>query len=75
MLVVGHTDDRGALQYNLDLSARRAQAVVKFLEQEYAIAAARLEGHGVGYLAPVASNDTEAGQALNRRVELVRRTN
>ncbi len=73
LLVVGHTDDVGKLSYNLDLSRRRAQAVVEFLEVEYGIAAARLEGHGVGYLSPVASNETEAGRALNRRVELVRR--
>ncbi|MCZ6886349.1 MAG: OmpA family protein, partial [Alphaproteobacteria bacterium] len=73
LLVVGHTDDRGALSYNLDLSRRRAQAVVELLELEFGIAASRLEGHGVGYLAPVASNDNDAGRALNRRVELVRR--
>jgi OmpA-OmpF porin, OOP family len=73
LLVVGHTDDRGSLKYNRELSRRRAQAVVKFLEIEYGIAPSRLEGHGVGYLAPVASNESEAGRALNRRVELVRR--
>lgn len=73
LLVVGHTDDRGTLSYNLDLSRRRAQAVVELLELEYGITASRLEGHGVGYLAPVARNDNEAGRALNRRVELVRR--
>ena len=73
LLVVGHTDDRGALSYNLDLSRRRAKAVVELLELEFGIAASRLEGHGVGYLAPVASNDNEAGRALNRRVELVGR--
>ncbi len=73
LLVVGHTDDRGTLSYNLDLSRRRAQAVVEFLRLEFGIAASRLEGHGVGFLAPVASNDHAAGRALNRRVELVRR--
>ncbi len=73
ILVVGHTDDRGSLGYNVDLSERRARAVVEVLARDYGIAPARLEGHGVGYLAPVASNDSDAGRSLNRRVELVRR--
>lgn len=71
LLVVGHTDDEGSLEYNLDLSARRAKAVVDALVEGHGIARERLEGHGVGFLAPVASNRTEEGRALNRRVELV----
>lgn len=73
LLVVGHTDGKGSQDYNRDLSERRARAVVAKLVADYGIAAERLEGHGVGLLAPVASNDTEEGRALNRRVELVRR--
>lgn len=73
LLVVGHTDNQGSLEYNLDLSRRRARSVVKALVARYGIAAARLEGHGVGFLAPVASNDTDEGRAKNRRVELVKR--
>ena len=73
LLVVGHTDDRGALGYNIDLSQRRAQAVVERLGRDYGVASSRLEGHGVGYLAPLANNDSDEGRALNRRVELVRR--
>jgi len=70
--VVGHTDNVGALAANLDLSKRRAQAVVTALTTTYKVAAARLHADGVGPLAPVASNDGEAGRAKNRRVELVK---
>ena len=71
--VVGHTDNVGALAANMDLSARRAAAVVTELTGRYQVAAARLLSGGVGPLAPVASNRTEAGRAENRRVELVER--
>lgn len=70
--VVGHTDNVGALAQNLDLSKRRAQAVVTALTTTYKVAAARLHADGVGPLAPVASNDGEAGRAKNRRVEIVK---
>ena len=70
--VVGHTDAVGALPSNMDLSKRRADAVVKVLTTKYKIGAARLDSNGVGPLAPVASNDSEDGRAKNRRVELVK---
>lgn len=73
LYVVGHTDGQGALAHNRDLSERRARAVVQALVQQHGIAAARLDGHGVGPLAPVAENTSEAGRAKNRRVELVAR--
>lgn len=69
--VVGHTDDVGTLEYNLDLSSRRAAAVRAALTERFGIAAERLVANGVGPLAPVASNESEQGRALNRRVELV----
>lgn len=69
--VVGHTDNQGTLARNLDLSQKRADAVVKALEADYKIPAARLSPRGVASLAPVAANDAEAGRAKNRRVELV----
>ncbi|RBL81615.1 cell envelope biogenesis protein OmpA [Streptomyces cavourensis] len=69
--VVGHTDNQGTLARNLELSQKRADAVVKALETDYKIAAARLSPRGVASLAPVAANDAEAGRARNRRVELV----
>lgn len=69
--VVGHTDNKGSHTYNLGLSKRRADSVVEALTNTYGISADRLVAGGVGPMAPVASNRTEEGQALNRRVELV----
>lgn len=71
LYVVGHTDMQGALAYNMSLSERRAKAVVDELVKNYNIAASRLTGAGVGPLAPVSTNKTDAGRKLNRRVELV----
>ena len=55
----------------MDLSKRRADAVVQALTARYSVAPARLIAQGAGPLAPVASNKTEEGRAKNRRVELV----
>ena len=73
LLVVGHTDNQGDIQYNHDLSRRRAESVVKALGTNYGIAPERLSAYGVGTLAPTASNDSEEGRAKNRRVELVKK--
>jgi len=72
LLVVGHTDSQGGYDYNMDLSQRRAKAVVKALIGQFGIDSKRLTAAGVGYLSPVASNDTAEGQGKNRRVELVK---
>jgi outer membrane protein OmpA-like peptidoglycan-associated protein len=71
VFIVGHTDSQGAYDYNMDLSRRRAEAIVAELAKTWRIAPARLRAAGVGMLAPVGSNATDAGRALNRRVELV----
>ena len=71
LLVVGHTDMVGTLEYNMKLSLRRAQAVVRELVEKYGIDRGRLKAFGVGPLAPVSTNRTEKGRAKNRRVELV----
>ena len=71
VFIVGHTDSQGAYEYNLDLSRRRAEAVAAELVKSFRIVPARLRTAGVGLLAPVGSNTTDAGRALNRRVELV----
>ena len=65
----GYTDSRGSAAYNLKLSERRAQAVVDYLVA-HGIAASRLSAQGFGASNFVASNDTEAGRAENRRVTL-----
>jgi len=70
--VEGHTDSDGGARYNLGLSQRRAQAVVNDLVTRNHIAGARLVAKGFGLTKPVASNATDAGKALNRRVELLR---
>jgi outer membrane protein OmpA-like peptidoglycan-associated protein len=72
LYVVGHTDNVGALDYNMKLSQQRAEAVVKELVTKYNVAQGRLAAYEVGPLAPVTSNDTEEGKAKNRRVELVK---
>lgn len=69
--IVGHTDNQGTYAYNMTLSRKRAAAVAAVLIKSYHIARGRLQTAGVGFLAPVASNATAAGRALNRRVELV----
>lgn len=69
--VVGHTDTQGAVDANLALSQRRAEAVTTALATGYKIDAARLKARGVASFAPVATNRTEAGRAKNRRVELI----
>lgn len=73
LFVVGHTDMTGSYDYNMDLSRRRAAAVVAALTGRFDVPAARLQPAGVGPLSPVADNATEEGRALNRRVELVQR--
>jgi outer membrane protein OmpA-like peptidoglycan-associated protein len=70
--VSGHTDSDGGATYNLGLSQRRAQSVVADLVNRHDISQARLVARGYGLSRPVASNDTPAGKALNRRVELER---
>jgi hypothetical protein len=72
LYVVGHTDNQGALDLNMDLSRRRAEAVLAALTMKYAVPTARLRAYGSGPYAPVASNDSEDGRAKNRRVELVK---
>jgi OOP family OmpA-OmpF porin len=73
VLIVGHTDSDGSHEYNLDLSQRRAASVAAALARDYGVDRMRLTPIGVGMAAPVATNRTEAGQMLNRRVELVER--
>ncbi|MEJ2514953.1 MAG: OmpA family protein, partial [Gammaproteobacteria bacterium] len=70
-VVEGHTDSRGAAEYNQGLSERRAQAVVDYLHAA-GIGDNQLRAVGYGESRPVASNETEEGRAANRRAVLRR---
>jgi len=67
--VEGHTDSVGSDAYNMDLSVRRANSVKNLLVQR-GVAAGRIEVIGYGETMPVATNSTEAGRQMNRRVEI-----
>jgi len=67
--VEGHTDNIGTESYNMDLSRRRAQAVSSLLVQRN-ISSHRIENIGFGEANPIASNNTESGRQMNRRVEI-----
>ncbi len=67
--IAGHTDSQGAESYNQDLSARRAQSVGAYLTST-GVDSGRIVTIGHGESVPVSSNDTAAGRAINRRVEV-----
>jgi OmpA-OmpF porin, OOP family len=71
IIVVGHTDNAGSIEFNQTLSQQRASAVATVLIRDYGIAQGRIIAKGVGNYCPVASNASEDGRAKNRRVELV----
>jgi len=66
--ISAHTDRIGSYEYNINLSKRRAQAVVDYLINK-GIDSKRLIAKGYGFTKPVATNSTEEGRQLNRRVE------
>ena len=68
--VVGHTDSTGTLEFNQRLSEQRATSVSRYLESREVLPE-RLVTRGVGPGAPIATNDTPEGRALNRRVEII----
>ncbi len=68
MTIDGHTCSIGTEVYNQGLSERRAHSIVKYLIAR-GVETGRLDSHGYGELRPIASNATEAGRELNRRVE------
>jgi len=70
VVVVGHTDDRGSDRYNQMLSEDRAQSVAVYME-DGGVAPQRISTEGRGEREPRATNATEAGRQLNRRVELL----
>ena len=70
LLIVGHASNEGDEKYNIKLSTKRAIAVSAYLQSK-GILADRLSAEGKGTSSPVASNDTEEGRNLNRRIEFV----
>lgn len=68
VMVEGHTDSRGALGYNMLLSQRRAESVMRYLTRK-GVAATRLRPVGFGPKRPIETNQTREGRAANRRVE------
>lgn len=73
MYVVGHTDNVGKQEENMQLSKMRAAAVVNELVVKHGVPSAQLQAEGVGSLAPVATNNTDDGRERNRRVEIVKK--
>lgn len=70
--IVGHTDSDGDDALNLNLSKRRAESVRNELTSKFGIDASRMQTEGAGETRPVASNDTPANKAMNRRVEFIK---
>jgi outer membrane protein OmpA-like peptidoglycan-associated protein len=73
IMIEGHTDNVGPLDYNMTLSAGRANAVADALIAR-GVPAARIKTKGMAFMEPIANNDTPEGRALNRRVEIIVRT-
>ena len=70
ILVIGHTDNKGTDAYNQGLSERRAKSVKSYAVSQ-GLAGRRVKTEGKSFHEPIADNDTEAGRAQNRRVEIV----
>ena len=69
IMLAGHTDSTGSEEYNLMLSEKRADSVANYLTTQN-VDSQRFTTEGYGETQPVATNDTEAGRAQNRRVEV-----
>lgn len=69
-VILGHTDSKGSAEHNMDLSKRRAETVRDYLIAG-GVSPIKLRVVGRGAKEPIASNDTDAGRAINRRVEII----
>lgn len=72
VLIVGHTDSDGSDADNLELSKKRANAVMNSLVKDFNISQKRLSASGKGESAPIGDNKTTLGKAENRRVEFIK---
>jgi OOP family OmpA-OmpF porin len=70
-VIEGYTDEVGGDDYNMRLSQRRAESVVKYLEDNFGIDPSRLSAKGFGETAPTATNATDAGKQKNRRINAI----
>jgi outer membrane protein OmpA-like peptidoglycan-associated protein len=69
LIIIGHTDQVGSSEYNQRLSERRASAAARYLVSQ-GVSGSRVATRGLGETEPVEGNETEAGRAANRRVEV-----
>lgn len=72
VVVAGHTDNTGSLEYNRKLSEKRAIAVKDYLIKNFDINPNQIIAKGYGEIKPIAENDTNEGRNKNRRVEFLR---
>lgn len=68
--IIGHTDSKGSDDYNQRLSEKRAGSVADYLRAN-GVSGTRITTKGMGEADPIATNDTDEGRSLNRRVEFV----
>jgi OOP family OmpA-OmpF porin len=70
-VIEGYTDEVGSDDYNMQLSQRRAEGVVKYLEDKFGIAPSRLSAKGYGKTRPVTDNASDAAKQKNRRIDAI----
>jgi OOP family OmpA-OmpF porin len=70
-VIEGYADEVGSEEYNMKLSQRRAESVVKSLVDNFGIEPARLSAKGYGKTRPIATNATDAGKQKNRRIDAI----
>jgi len=70
-VIEGYTDEVGSDEYNMQLSQRRAEGVVKYLEDKFGIAPSRLSAKGYGKTRPVTDNASDAAKQKNRRIDAI----
>jgi outer membrane protein OmpA-like peptidoglycan-associated protein len=72
VVIAGHTDSKGSMEYNQELSENRANSVANYLQSHHGISTKRIIIKGFGETKPIAANDTDDGRFNNRRVEFIR---